>query len=903
MTPSATTTTQQFTYAFGDGRADGDTTMKALLGGKGADLCELARIGLPVPPGFVISTDACRAWQEQPVESGLDPELQRQVRVAMDELEQRTGRRFGVLEDTGIPLLVSVRSGAPISMPGMMDTILNLGLTRDTVMAFAQASGNERLAWDAWRRFLQMYGSVVLAVDDHVFDAILTAARTEHGVVTDTELDAAALRDVAEAFEAAIAEACGAEAIPADPFEQLARAIAAVFASWNGEPARVYRAHYGISDDLGTAVNVQAMVYGNAGDTSASGVLFTRDPATGVRIPYGEYLANAQGEDVVSGMRTPQPIAQATALDGQLSLEQLMPTAYASLLDVIELVERHYRDSQDMEFCVEDGTLWMLQTRRAKRTAAADVRIAVDMVEEGLIDRAEAIRRVDPDRIGDLLVPSFERGTEHVAIGRGLAASPGAATGQVVVTWQDAEARVREGHSVILVRPETVAADIAGMVAAAGVLTARGGATSHAAVVARGMGRPCVTACAGLHIDEAAGTVTIGATTLRVGDPISIDGTTGEVLLGTVPTRPATVDGWLERLLDWADEVSTLQVRANADDAVGARRARALGARGIGLCRTEHMFFEASRLPLFVRTILSSSETEERDLLEQLSPQLEQELEEMFVAMDGLPVTIRLLDPPLHEFLPETADEARAIAADAGVTVEEILAASAEHAEHNPMLGLRGVRLSMVAPVIYEMQVRWIARAMLRAKAAGADPRPAIMVPLVMVAEELRVARERISEVLREELGDDASSVEIGTMLEVPAACMNAGDLAAHADFFSFGTNDLTQLTMGLSRDDAERFLPGYVEHGLLPSDPFVHIDERAVVPLMELAARHVRATASTAEFGACGEHAGDPASIAAMRDVGLDYVSCSPLRVPGARLTVGRLALADLPVHRAVDD
>ncbi len=892
--PATTSPTKtKFTYAFGAGSAEGDTTMKLLLGGKGADLCEMSRIGLPVPPGFVVSTDACKAWQAAGATDGIGDELRAQVRESVARLEETTGRRFGNVDGSSMPLLVSVRSGAPVSMPGMMETVLNLGLTEPEVDHFARASGNERLAWDAWRRFVQMYGSVVLEVDEHAFDQVLTQARADAGVQDDSQLDAAQLRSVATQFVAIVERERGAGAIPTDPHEQLERAIAAVFASWNGEPARVYRAHYGIAEDLGTAVNVQSMVYGNAGRDSAAGVLFTRDPAHGTRVPYGEYLLDAQGEDVVSGMRTPQPVAQATALERQVSLEQLMPDTYAELEQVIERAEAHYLDCQDMEFCVEQGTLWMLQTRRAKRTIAAAVQIAVDMVDEQLIDRDEALRRVDPDRLGELLVPTFARGAEHVVIGEGLAASPGAASGQLVIDPHDAEARAAAGESVILVRSETAAADIAGMVASAGVLTARGGATSHAAVVARGMGRPCVTACADLHVDEAAGAVTIGEHRLAVGDDISIDGTSGEVLLGRLPTQDATVTGALETLLGWADEVRRLEVRANADDAAAAARARQLGARGIGLCRTEHMFFDESRLPLFVRTILTDDEQLERELLEQLSPMLVREFEQMFEAMDGLPVTIRLLDPPLHEFLPDSDDEVDALAAASGLTADEIRAAAEDRAEHNPMLGLRGVRLSVAAPLVYEQQARWIARAMQARRAAGGDPRPAIMVPLVMVPAELADARERIERALRDELGDDAQLPEVGTMIEVPSACIAADRIVEHADFCSFGTNDLTQLTLGLSRDDAERFLPAYVERGLLAADPFVHLDELAVAKLVELAADGARRARPGIELGACGEHGGDPRSIATFDRIGLDYVSCSPPRVPAARLA-GALATLD---------
>ncbi len=896
-----TSVEKKLIHTFGFGEAEGDTSMKALLGGKGADLCEMSRIGLPVPPGFIVTTEAHKEWLKGVSDGVLQPALSTEVADGIRALEEKTGRAFGGIPPSGeLPLLVSVRSGAPISMPGMMDTVLNLGLARQDVAEVADVSGKERLVWDAWRRFLQMYGSVVLGMDDHVFDEVLGEARGKRNVADDSALDADAFRGVANQFEELIVLQFGGNVRDMTPIQQLEKSIAAVFGSWNGEPARVYRNHHNIPDDLGTAVNVQAMVYGNAGDRSASGVLFTRNPATGERVPYGEYLMNAQGEDVVSGMRTPQPVSESMALEGEASLESVLPDSYRGLVEVIDIVEKHYRDVQDMEFCIEEDHLWMLQTRTAKRTVHAAVKNAVDMVGEGLIERREALMRVAPDRLGEMLLPQFLPGGERRVIATGLPASPGGATGVVSFNAGDVVERVEAGQNDNMVRGETSATDIAGMIAAEGVLTARGGATSHAAVVARGLGRPCVTACSALVIDDESETMKIGELAVNAGDSISIDGTTGEVILGEIPVVAAAVSGELDQLLTWADEVAALEVRANADDGESAARARNLGARGIGLCRTEHMFFAKDRLPLMVETILASDQDEARGCLEKLSPAIEEDFRQMFESMDGLPVTIRLLDPPLHEFLPGSIEEAHVLASSLGIDADKIFDAAEKMQEDNPMLGLRGARLAMVSPVICEMQARWVVRAAVDSLRSGVSARPAIMVPLVMNSPEYKMVKQRILEAINDELAIVSTGKEIGwdlkipvgTMLELPSACVLAGSLAGDAEFFSFGTNDLTQMTYGLSRDDAEAFLPAYVEEGVFPADPFITLDDSAVGELMRIAVTNIRAREPQTEIGACGEHAGDSASIARMMSIGLDYVSCSPPRVPAARLAAAQAVL-----------
>lgn len=862
--------------------------MRALLGNKGANLCEMARIGLPVPPGFIVTTEACDAWWDAGKDFGTH--MRQQIAEGMAWLEEGVDDTEGAL-----PLLVSIRSGAPVSMPGMMDTVLDLGLRNEAHVEQLATGPSERLVRDAWRRFLQMFGSVVLGVEDHEFDAVLTATRDEENVETDAELSASALARAASKFRAIITASCGPDAIPEDPFEQLLLAVGAVFDSWNGEPARVYRAHNGIPDDLGTAVNVQRMVYGNAGDTSGSGVLFTRNPATGENRIYGEYLQNAQGEDVVSGMRTPQPLSEQDVTENQQSLEQLMPDAWNGLQSVVETLEQHFRDVQDVEFTIDRGTLWVLQTRSGKRTAHAALRTAVEMVDEGLITREEALLRVDPESLQQLLVPQFDASASREVITTGIPASPGAASGLVAVTAADAVAAAERGERVVLVRGETSATDIAGMMASVGVITARGGATSHAAVVARGMGKPCVSGCSEIEVDEVAREIHIGSRIVRSGDMISLDGATGEVFAGELATVPASIDPLFARFLGWADEVRTMRVRANADVADDARRAHLYGAEGIGLCRTEHMFFASDRLPHFVRMIVSQTEAERRSAMAVLAPMIEADLAAMFEQMQGMPVTVRLLDPPLHEFLPRGAEETARVAAAAGVGVEQIEHASHLLHEENPMLGHRGVRLAITHPDVYQLIVGWIVRAAASVHSRGITVQPQIMIPLVGGARELRAARDMVRSAIDEAVAESGVSlphIPVGTMMEVPRACLLADRLAGDAEFLSFGTNDLTQLTYGFSRDDSGSFLPEYLKSGLLDADPFATIDVDGVGGLIEIAIDRAKSVTPDMEIGVCGEHGGDPQSIAYFQSAGFDYVSCSAARVPVARLAAAQAAL-----------
>lgn len=884
----------RYVYRFGAGLREGDRGMGLLLGNKGAHLSEMARIGLPVPPGFIVTTEACKQWW---LGDRIFPvAVLEQVDAAMSWLELEHVAAPGA---DGLPLLVSVRSGAPVSMPGMMDTVLDLGLRDEAHVDELAANGNARLVRDAWRRFLQMFGSVVLGVDAHEFDAVLTQVRADEGVVTDAELTPAALQYVGRRFMDIIEQARGADAVPNDPREQLLLAIGAVFDSWNGEPARVYRAHHGIADDLGTAVNVQRMVFGNAGDGSASGVLFTRNPATGEARIYGEYLSDAQGEDVVSGMRTPQPLSTIDEAEGQESLERIMPEAWEGLRGVVQQLEQHYRDVQDVEFTVERGQLWVLQTRSAKRTARAALHAAVDMADEALITRDEALLRVDAGSLTKLLVPQFDPQASREVLARGIAASPGAASGAIAVTAGDAVARAARGERVVLVRGETSAADIAGMLAASGVLTARGGATSHAAVVARGMGTPCVVGCGDVDVDELADTVRIGGRPFRAGEVISIDGATGEVLAGEMPCVPATIDPTLGRFLGWADAVRTMGVRANADIAEDARRAHQFGAEGIGLCRTEHMFFAPDRLPRFTMAVIADSVDERRAALAGLADAIEGDFLAMFEEMEGHPVTIRLLDPPLHEFLPRSDQDLQRVASEAGVEPERIAEAARHLHEANPMLGHRGVRLAITHPEIYEALVTSIVRAVLAATRRGVVTRAQIMIPLVGGAREMQAARALVDATVAETFaaaGATPITIPVGAMIEVPRACVLADRIVEHADFLSFGTNDLTQLTYGFSRDDAGSFLPAYRQRGLLDADPFVELDRDGVGGLVELALERARTARPGTEVGVCGEHGADPSSIEFFQQAGVDYVSCSPTRVPVARLAAAQAALRASP-------
>jgi pyruvate,orthophosphate dikinase len=860
----------RYVYDFSEGTDLG----RELLGGKGIGLAEMTTIGIPVPAGFTVTTAACVAYMRagRQVPDGLEEEVARH----MTRLEETTGKRFG---DPSDPLLVSVRSGAAVSMPGMMDTILNLGLNDEAVDGLARVTENPRFAYDAYRRLIQMYSDVVAGVDAHRFEEALAEVRDRAGAAHDGELEAEQLDELAGRFKQIYRQDTG-EDFPQDAREQLAAAIRAVFDSWELPRARAYRRANGISDDLGPAVNVVQMVFGNKGEESGTGVAFTRDPATGEQGLYGEFLANAQGEDVVAGVRTPQPLEE---------LGDSFPEVFEELLDTMRRLERHYRDAQDIEFTIEDGKLFLLQTRPAKRHATSMVKVAVDLVDEGLISREEALGRLDPAQLDQLLHPMIDPKADYEVVARGLNASPGAATGSIVFDADTAEERGRAGEAVILVRQETSPDDFHGMVEAKGILTAVGGLTSHAAVVARGMGKPCVTACEGLSINHAERKARLRDHDLAEGDVITIDGGTGEVILGPVDLVPPQINQNFELLLDWADDIRRLKVRANADTPADAAKAREFGAEGIGLCRTEHMFMVEDRLPLVRAMIMASGEDERREALANLLPPQQEDFEGIFEAMAGLPVTIRLLDPPLHEFLPSLEE------ADSPEMARRIRALR----EANPMLGTRGCRLGLLFPEIYEMQVRAIIRAAAAVeRRTGEAPLVEIMHPLVGFAEELRRLRELTVRTAEEE-GDGVYLC--GTMIELPRACIRADEIAEHADFFSFGTNDLTQTTLGFSRDDAEgKFLTHYLDDGILRQNPFETLDQGGVGELMELAVERARSVTPDVKMGICGEHGGDPASVAFCHRLGLDYVSCSPYRVPLARLAAAQAALAESGVMSA---
>jgi pyruvate,orthophosphate dikinase len=898
----------KYIYAFGGGSADGRGEQKSLLGGKGAGLAEMSRLGIPVPPGFTLTTEVCTWYQEHggAYPPGLEEEFERHLR----QLEERTGQRFG---DAANPLLVSVRSGAASSMPGMMDTVLNLGLAGAIVEAWIAHGIDARFVLDAWRRLLSMYGDVVLEVPHHQFEEVLTEARKQHGATSDNELPPAALRSVAESFERIISE--HGRPFPQEPREQLWGAVGAVFASWNNRRAREYRRLHGISDRLGTAVNVQAMVFGNRGADCATGVAFTRNPANGERRVYGEYLVNAQGEDVVAGIRTPRPISDGiVGTAGAGGLAEDFPQAAGELMAVCERLERHYRDMQDVEFTIQHDRLYMLQTRGGKRTGPAAVRIAAEMVEEGLIQPHEALARVEPQHLVQMLAPEFdaEEKARAIAAGRllahGLPAGPGAASGRMVLS-ADRAAQLAASGPVLLVRAETSPEDIVGMHAAVGILTSRGGMTSHAAVVARGLGKPCLVGAGELEVDEQARVVRAGDRVIKEDEDISIDGTSGEVIAGSLKTSPSAVLRTLveglestspavvtfRKILGWSDEVRRLRIRANADTPHDARVARALGAEGIGLCRTEHMFFEEDRLPWVRRMILADSAGERAEALTHLLPMQQKDFEGIFAALSGLPVTVRLLDPPLHEFLPHGEKALAGLAQQMGVEPAKVAARAAALAEANPMLGHRGCRLGMTAPEIYEMQVEAIARAACVRQRAGDEVVAEIMVPLVGAEEEIIRLRARIAETIARVFGEEGVElpVAIGTMIEVPRAALIADRIGRHCDFFSFGTNDLTQMTYGYSRDDIGRFLPQYLESGVLPFDPFARLDEEGVGQLVRMACERGRAARPHLHLGVCGEHGGDPDSVDFFDRVGLDYVSCSPYRVPIARLAAARATLA----------
>ncbi len=886
-------------YAFGAGApAEPLDDPRGLLGGKGQGLREMATLGIPVPPGFTITTDVCHHFYRngRRYPDALDAE----VRAAMVFVEKEAGARFG---DAANPLLVSVRSGARASMPGMMDTVLNLGLNDTTCEALAKQSGNARFAWDSYRRFAQMYGDVVMGLkpesktEHDPFEVALDEAKRRHGVRLDTELDEGALREVVATFKDLIRKRTGRD-LPSDPWEQLWGAVGAVFGSWENPRAVTYRRLNNIPAHWGTAVNVQAMVFGNLGDDCATGVAFTRDPATGEGRFFGEFLRNAQGEDVVAGIRTPQSLTKSDYAPSGGSLEESMPDAYRDLFAVQRRLETHFRDMQDIEFTVQRGKLWMLQTRTGKRTARAMVRIAVEMVSEGLITREEAILRVEPQKLDELLHPTLDPKAPRKVLARGLPASPGAATGKVVFHADEAEAMAAKGEHVILVRLETSPEDIHGMNAAKGILTARGGMTSHAAVVARGMGKCCVAGCADVDVRYGTGELVArtrdGEVVLHKGDVITLDGSKGEVILGALPKVAPALDERYKTLMGWVDEVRRLRVRTNADTPHDAATARSYGAEGIGLCRTEHMFFDEAKILAVREMILADSEEGRRRALDKIVPMQREDFEGIFRAMDGLPVTVRLLDPPLHEFLPTEDAQIEDVAAALGVAPKEVRARVTALHEANPMLGHRGCRLGVTYPEIYEAQVRALMEAAARCALAGVKVHPEVMIPLIATAAELAQLRALTIATADAVLAREGAAVPytVGTMIELPRACVVADAIAGHADFFSFGTNDLTQTTLGVSRDDAGRFLGAYVAQGLLPADPFVTLDRDGVGALIRMAVAKGRGAKPKLKVGICGEHGGDPASVGFCHDEGFDYVSCSPFRVPIARLAAAQAAL-----------
>ena len=887
----------QYVYRFGGGMdADGAPSDKIearnLLGGKGANLAEMANIGLPVPPGFTISTAMCTEYMNT---DGAYPEsLTAEVAQGVAHIESVTGKKFG---DAADPLLVSVRSGARASMPGMMDTVLNLGLNDETVEGLANTSGDERFAWDSYRRFIQMYSDVVLQLDHDAFEEALEIIKEDNGFFTDTEMEAQHWKALVSEYKTLVEEQWG-KPFPQDVNDQLWGAVSAVFGSWQAERAKVYRRLNDIPSEWGTAVNVQAMVFGNMGETSATGVAFTRNPSTGDSAYYGEWLINAQGEDVVAGIRTPQYLSRAAREEANakpLSMEEAMPETYKELTTVFDLLERHYRDMQDIEFTVERGKLWMLQTRSGKRTAKAALKIAVDMAHDGLITEEEAVLRVDPMALDQLLHPTLDPEAKRDVLTTGLPASPGAASGLIVFDSDTAERRSEMGDDVILVRVETSPEDIHGMHAAKGILTARGGMTSHAAVVARGMGRPCVSGAGTISINNETKVMKVGDRELKEGDMLTIDGSNGQVMAGRVATIQPELVGDFGVLMVWADKVRRLGVRTNAETPLDCRVARDFGAEGIGLCRTEHMFFDAARITAVRQMILAPDEKGRRQALAKLLPEQRDDFRQIFEVMVGLPVTIRLLDPPLHEFLPHNQSEFEEVAKAADVGVETLKQRANELHEFNPMLGHRGCRLGVTYPEIYEMQARAIFEAACEvAEASGEAPIPEVMIPLVATARELELMKEVVDRMAREVFAEKGREIEylVGTMIELPRAALMAGQIAEHGQFFSFGTNDLTQTTLGVSRDDAGRFLTQYVDKGIFPRDPFVSLDIEGVGQLIELAAERGRAARPDIKLGICGEHGGDPASIAFCEKTGLDYVSASPYRVPIARLAAAQAAL-----------
>ncbi|MGI6406222.1 MAG: pyruvate, phosphate dikinase [Syntrophaceticus sp.] len=877
---------KKYVYLFDEGNGE----MKDLLGGKGAGLAEMTKLGLPVPPGFTITTEACNEYDVTKKE--LPAGVEEQIKDALQSLEKKVGKTFGGSKN---PLLLSVRSGAKVSMPGMMDTILNLGLNDQTVQVLAEATGNERFALDCYRRFIQMYGEIVLNVEFNRFEDALEKNKRRYRVEYDHELQAEHLKKVLDEYKEIIKSSTGSE-FPQEPMEQLNKAVMAVFESWNNPRARVYRKVNKIPDDLGTAVNVQAMVFGNTGKNSGTGVAFTRDPATGENVIFGEYLINAQGEDVVAGIRTPQPISK---------LQEEMPEAFEQFKNTCSLLEKHYRDLQDIEFTIEQGKLYLLQTRSGKRTAAASVKIAVDMVKEDLISKEEALLRVNPEQLNQVLHKRLDTKIQFDVLAKGLPASPGAASGYVVFDANEAERCGQNGDKVILVRMETTPDDIHGLIMAQGVLTSRGGMTSHAAVVARGMGKPCVCGCEALNIDYKAKKMTVGELEIKEGDLITIDGSTGQVILGDIPLIAPEMGEELRLLLQWSDEIRRLGVFTNADTPEDAQRARDFGAQGVGLCRTEHMFMAQERLPIVQTMIMAKTQQERDGALEKLLPMQQRDFYGILKAMDGLPTIIRLLDPPLHEFLPNIEDLSLKITklkltdgdADEISSLERLLTKARALQELNPMLGHRGCRLGITTPEIYAMQVQAIVQATVQLKQEGLNPHPEIMIPLVMSQQELAILRELCLDVIGqvEEEAGLKLEIPIGTMIELPRACLLADEIAEHADFFSFGTNDLTQTTFGFSRDDAEgKFIPQYIEKKILPDNPFAVLDRDGVGKLVKLGVDLGRKANPELQIGICGEHGGDPSSVEFCHSAGLDYVSCSPYRVPIARLAAAQAVLRE---------
>lgn len=872
-------TEKKYVYFFGNGKAEGRGDMKALLGGKGAGLAEMTNLGIRVPPGFTITTEACIEYYKN--DKTYPPGMWDQVLDNLKKLEETMGAKFG---DPDNPLLVSVRSGAKISMPGMMDTVLNVGLNDITVQGLGRKSSNLRFAYDAYRRFINMFGSVVMGIDRGKFEEILQEKKNELTVKEDTELNETALEDLVKRYKKLVRKETGKE-FPSDPLEQLMMAINAVFDSWNAPRAVTYRKIHNLPHDMGTAVNVVTMVFGNMGDTSGTGVAFTRDPATGEKKFFGEILMNAQGEDVVAGIRTPVPVER---------LKDILPEAYNELLDIYKKLERHYRDMLDIEFTIQKGTLYMLQTRTGKRTAAAALKIAVDMVEEGLIDKEEAIMRIDPEQLDQLLHPMIDPEARIKIIAKGLPASPGAAVGRAVFNAEDAEKMAREGERSVLIRMETSPEDIGGMHAAQGILTSRGGMTSHAAVVARGMGKPCVVGCSDIQVREDDKCFIVNNTVVREGDYITINGSTGDVIVGKVSLIKPKLSESFATMMKWVDGIRRLKVRTNADTPYDSQVARDFGAEGIGLCRTEHMFFEPNRIKAVREMILSDTTEGRKKALARLLPMQKGDFIEIFRIMKGLPVTIRLLDPPLHEFLPHTKEEVEELAKEMGISTEKLMAKNRALYEFNPMLGHRGCRLGITYPEIYEMQVRAIFEAACELECEGVSVIPEIMIPLVGFEEELETLKKMIDRIAKATMETYRVTVtyQVGTMIELPRAALVADEIAKHAEFFSFGTNDLTQTTLGLSRDDSGKFLPLYIEKGILSADPFVTIDQKGVGELVKIGIEKGRSVRHDLKIGICGEHGGDPASIEFCHKVGMDYVSCSPYRVPIARFAAAKATI-----------